>query len=156
MHTTHITHTWGEVQLQRVAWDLYVRIPTFVGLEMSNNRFTIPKPIFPIESKWRVTYYTKVTWKEKQTSPTTATINQTNKCALMSLKVYTSMVSIWGSCLKLLWVVLVFHLHLYLLWQGYCLEVTLVSISISTSSTMFAYSIPPRYVHKFYMMCLYV
>ena len=66
------------------------------------------------------------------------------------------MVSIWGSCLKLLWVVLVFHLHLYLLWQGYCLEVTLVSISISTSSTMFAYSIPPRYVHKFYMMCLYV
>ena len=43
-----------------------------------------------------------------------ATINQTNKGALMSLKGYISMVSIWGFCLKLLWVVLVFHLHLYL------------------------------------------
>jgi len=41
-HTTHITHTWGEVQLWRVAWDSYVSSRTFVARKTSNNRFIIP------------------------------------------------------------------------------------------------------------------
>ena len=60
-HTTHIMHTWGGVQLQRVAWDLYVRIPTFVAREMSNDKFTILEPVLPISSKRRVTHYPRVT-----------------------------------------------------------------------------------------------
>ena len=34
MHMTHITHTWGKVQLQGVTWDSYVRSPTFVAWAM--------------------------------------------------------------------------------------------------------------------------
>ena len=47
------------------------------------------------------------------------------------------MVSIKGSCLKLLWVTCSSsHLHffLYLFWWGSCLRLTLVSFSISTST----------------------
>ena len=78
MHTTQNTHTWGGVQLHRVAWDSYVWISTFVAWETSNNKFTIPLPILPIANKRQVTYYPRVTKNEKQTWPTTATINQTN------------------------------------------------------------------------------
>ena len=66
------------------------------------------------------------------------------------------MVSTWSPCLKLLWVVLVFNLYLYLLWSGFCLGVTLVSISISTSSTVHACSIPIGYMCEIRMMCLHV
>ena len=66
MHITHITHTWGRVQLQRVAWDLYIRNPTFVAQETSNDIFTIPKPVLTLASKWRVTHYPKVTKKKKK------------------------------------------------------------------------------------------
>ena len=45
MHTTHIMHTWDEVQLQRIVLDSYVWIPTFVARETSNDRFTIPEPV---------------------------------------------------------------------------------------------------------------
>ena len=65
-YTTHITHTWGRVQLQRAVWDSDVRSPTFVAWETSNNRFTIPEPVLTLVSKWRVTYYPIVTQKEKR------------------------------------------------------------------------------------------
>jgi len=61
MHTTHNMHTWGGVLLRRVAWDSYVRIPTFFAQETSNDKFTIPKPVLPIASKRRVTCYPRVT-----------------------------------------------------------------------------------------------
>ena len=51
MHMAHNTHTWGGVQLHRVAWDSYVQIPTFFGQEMSNDKFTIPEPIFQLQAK---------------------------------------------------------------------------------------------------------
>ena len=63
--------------------------------------------------------------------------------------IYISVVSVWNVCLKLLRVVLVFHLYLYLFWWGSCLGVTLVSISISTSSTVPACLISIGYVAKF-------
>ena len=73
--------------------------------------------------------------------------NQTNKGSLMSLKWYISMVSIWGSSLKLLRVACascLLHLYLYLFLWGSCLGVTLISIS----STVPACSIPLGYMHK--------
>ena len=66
MYTTHITHTWGGVQLRRVAWDSYVWNPTFVAQETSNDRFTIPEPVLPLASKWQVTRYPRVTKKKKK------------------------------------------------------------------------------------------
>jgi len=60
-HTIHIMHTWGEVQLRRVAWDSYVRSPAFVAQDTSNDRFTVPKPVLPLASKWRVTHNPRVT-----------------------------------------------------------------------------------------------
>ena len=66
MHTTHITHTWDEVQLRRAAWDSYIRSPTFVAQEMSNDRVTIPESVLPFTSKWRVTHYPRVIKKEKE------------------------------------------------------------------------------------------
>ena len=91
----------------------------------------------------------RVTKKEKKKKKRCSyKLKQTNKGALTSLKVYIPVVSIWGSCLKLLWVVLVFHLYLYLLWWGTCLGLTLVCISISTSSTAPACLIPVGYVGK--------
>jgi len=74
-YTTHITHTWGGVQLQRAVWDSDVRSPTFVAWETSNNRYTILEPVLTLVSKWRVTHYLIVTQKEKK---------KTNKGALMS------------------------------------------------------------------------
>ena len=114
-----------------------------------NDRFTIPELVLPIANKRRVTHYPRFTKKEKQRRPTAATINQTNKGALTSLKGYIFMVSNWDSFLKLLQVVLIFHLYLYLFWWGFFLEVTLVSFSFSTSSIMPACSILVGYVHKF-------
>ena len=144
MHMTHILHTWGRVQLWRVAWDSYVWISTFVAQETSNDRFTILEHVLPIASKRRVIHYLEsLKRKRKKCS---YKLRQTNEGALTSLKVYISVVSIWGSCLKLLWVVLVFHLYLYLLWWGTCLGLTLVYISISTSSTAPACLIPVGYV----------
>ena len=98
--------------------------------------------------------------KEKQTRPIATTINQTNKVLLRAKNdIYIFVVSIWGSCLKLLRVAYasyLLHLHLYLFWWGSCLRVTLVSISTFTSSIVPAYLIPLGYVHKFCMMCLHV
>ena len=85
-----------------------------------------------------------------------ATINQTNKGALMSLKGYISIVSTWGFCFKPLRVVLVFCLHLYLFWWGYYLGLTLVSISISTSSTVPTCLILVGYVCEICIVCLLV
>ena len=59
-HDTHRAYI-GEVQLRRVTWDSYVRIPTFVARETSNDRFTIPEPVFPIANKRQVTHYPRVT-----------------------------------------------------------------------------------------------
>ena len=59
------------MQLRRAAWDLYVRSPNFVTQETSNNEFTILEPILPITSKKQVTYYPRITKKEKQIWPTT-------------------------------------------------------------------------------------
>ena len=75
----------------------------------------------------------------------------------MSLKWYIFVVSIWGSCLKLLCVACVFcllHLYIYLFWWDSCLGVILVSIS--TSSTALACSISVGYVREICMMCLHV
>ena len=63
---THITHTWGGVQLRRVTWDSYVQNPTFVTRETSNDRFTILEPVLPLASKWRVTHYPRVTKRKKE------------------------------------------------------------------------------------------
>ena len=102
---------------------LYVWIPAFIAQEMSNNRFTIPKLVLPIASKMRVTHYPKVT-KKKNKCALTSLKNQTRvllraqktkkRCSYELKMTYISVVSIWGSFLKLLRVVLVFHLHLYL------------------------------------------
>ena len=104
------THTWGGVQLCRVVWDSYVRSPTFVTWETSNDRFTILEPVLSIVSKRWVTHYPRVTKNEKQTWPTFATINQNKQGAFTSLKgyIYIYMVSIWGFCLKLLQVACAF------------------------------------------------
>ena len=67
MHTTHITHTWGGVQLRKVAWDSYVLIPTFFAREMSNDKFAILELVLLIASKRQVTRYPRVIIKEKQT-----------------------------------------------------------------------------------------
>ena len=80
--------------------------------------------------------------------------NQINKGALTNLKgfIYIYVVSIQGTCLKLLQVACascLFHLYLYLLLWGSCLKVTLVSISTFTSSIVPACSIPSWYVLKF-------
>ena len=82
------THTWGGVQLCRVVWDSYVRSPTFVTWETSNDRFTILEPVLSIVSKRWVTHYPRVTKNEKQTWPTFATINQNKQGAFTSLKGY--------------------------------------------------------------------
>ena len=47
-HTVNNTYTWGGVQLRKVVWDLYVRSPTGVTRETSNDRFTIQEPSLPI------------------------------------------------------------------------------------------------------------
>ena len=65
-HTTHITHTWGGVQLRRATWDSYVRSPTFVARETSIDLFTILEPVLPLASKWQVTHYPKVIKKKKE------------------------------------------------------------------------------------------
>jgi len=67
MHTTHITHTWGGVQLRKVAWDSYVLIPTFFSREISNDKFAILELVLLIASKRQVTRYPRVIIKEKQT-----------------------------------------------------------------------------------------
>ena len=82
------TYKWGGVQLRKVAWDLYVRIPTFVTKETSNDRFTIQEPVLLIASKRQVTHYPKVTKKEKQTWPMASTINQTNKVLLRAKRIH--------------------------------------------------------------------
>ena len=78
--------------------------------------------------------------------------------ALTSLKGYFFVVSIWGSCLKLLWVG-----NTCLLFPSLPVlvrllpQVTLVFIFISTSSIVPAYSIPLGYVYKFQLaqgLCL--
>ena len=66
MHIENNTHTWGGVQLCRVAWDSYVRSPTGVIQETSNNRFTIQEPSLTIASKRQVTHYPRVTKKKKK------------------------------------------------------------------------------------------
>ena len=65
MHTANNMHTWGRVQLRRVAWDSYVPSPTCVTQETSNDGFTIPEPSLPIASKRRVIHYPRVTKKGK-------------------------------------------------------------------------------------------
>ena len=84
MHMAYNMHTWGGVQLHRVVWDSYVLTPTFVAWETSNEKFTILELVLPITSKSQVTHYPRVTKKEKQTWPTAATINQTNKVFLQA------------------------------------------------------------------------
>ena len=54
------------MQLQRATWDLYIRSPTFVTWETSNDSFTIPKPILPLVSKSQVTHYPRVTKRKKE------------------------------------------------------------------------------------------
>ena len=94
-------NTWGRVQLCRVMWDSYVRIPIFVTREISNNRFIILEPILLIASKRWVTHYPRVTKKEKKKKKANGHNHQPNKqSAFASLKGYIFAMSIWGSCLK--------------------------------------------------------
>ena len=146
-------NTWGGVQLCRVMWDSYVRIPIFVTREISNNRFIILEPILLIASKRWVTHYPRVTKKEKKKKrPMAITINQTNKGAFTSLKGYINLsralASNFSGWLVPLSNTCLLHFCLYLFWWGSCLGVTLVFISISTSSIVPACSIPSGYVHK--------
>ena len=122
-HMTHITHTWGEVQLRRVAWDfvcpnshLYCLGKWATASSLSQNLF------WQLQAKGEWLTILKSLKRKTNVLLQAQTIKQgcsyklkqPNKGALMSLKGYISVVSIWGSCLKLLQVVLVFHLHLYL------------------------------------------
>ena len=109
-HTQHTSRIHGEGCNSEELRGICMFEPTFVAWETRNNRFTISKPILPIASKRRVT--PKVTKKEKQTRPTDATINQTNKGVLTSLKGCIFVVSIWGSRLKLLRVACTFGQYL--------------------------------------------
>ena len=81
MHTTYIMHKWGGMRLRRVVLDSYVRIPTFVAWEMSNDKYTILESL-----------------KKKKTNKGAlmSSKNQTDKGDIMSLKgyIYISMVSI--------------------------------------------------------------
>ena len=99
---------------------------------MSNDRFIIPEPGLPIASKRRVTHYTRVTTKEKQTWLMPSTINQTNKVLLRA-----KMLHICG-------------VHLGLLPQtslgGFCLWVISISISISSFLKMALASVLIPYV----------
>ena len=47
-HTANNMHTWGGVQLQRVAWDSYIQSPTGVTKKTSNDRSIIQEPSLPI------------------------------------------------------------------------------------------------------------
>ena len=103
--------------------------------------------------KW-LTILESLKKKKKKTNMANDRNYQPNKQgALISLKWYMFVVSICSSCINFSrWLApLVFHLYLYLLWRGSCLRVTLVSISISTSFIVTAYSIPLGYMHKFYL-----
>ena len=158
-------------------WNSYVRSPTFVTWETSNDRFTILEPVLSIASKRWVTHYPRVTKNEKQTWPTFATINQNKQGAFTSLKGY---IYIYGVHLGLLpqtspgglclWVILVFCLWLYLFYlfkalaSGYfclylfhcacifnsfgtCAQV-LYSSFLTCIGPVPTYSIPLGYMHK--------
>ena len=149
---------------RKVTWDSYFRIATFVTWEMSNDRFTIPEPILPIANKRQLTIL-ELLKKKKQIKvllwAQTANkqrcsyeLKKINKqgCSYKLKRISISVVSIWGSCLKLLWVACascLLRFYLYLFLWGFCLGVTLVSISISTSSIVLACSIPLEYLHMF-------
>ena len=134
---THITYTWGVVQLQIIAWDSYVRIPIFISQETSNNRFTIPESFLPIASKRQMIHYPKVTLKKKKMCSYELTQQARIHLGLLP------QTSLGGTHL----------LSLSLpVPVSSCLGVTLVSISISISTSTFpsvpAYSIPEGYVHE--------
>ena len=124
-------HTWGEVQLWRVAWDSYVRSPTFVAREISNDRFTIPEPVLPLTRKWRVTHYPKVTKKKKENK---------QGCSY-KLTRQTKGYSLYGVYLRLLpqtslsdLLLLPSSIFLYLFWWGSFLGLALASFSITIST----------------------
>ena len=100
-HTTNNMHTWGGVQLRRVTWDSYARIPTFITQEISNDMFTLQEPVLPIASKRQVTQYPRVTKKEKQTWPIASIINQTNEVLLRAKRIHIYGIHL-GFCLKFL------------------------------------------------------
>jgi len=50
-HMTNNTHTWGEVQLHRVAWDSYNRNPIGVTQETSNDKLTIQNLVCQLQAK---------------------------------------------------------------------------------------------------------
>ena len=68
MHSMQITHIWGEVQLWRATWDSYVRSPTFIAQEASNDRFTIQNLFCHLQAngKW-LTILKSLKEKRKQT-----------------------------------------------------------------------------------------
>ena len=87
-------------------------------------------PSLPIISKRRVTHYSKVTKKEKQTWPTMSTINQTNKVLLRAKMIHLCGVRLGllpqiSPSVSHLWVVFIF-ISIYSIW------VALASISISS------------------------
>ena len=134
MHMTHILHTWGRVQLWRVAWDSYVWISTFVAQETSNDRFTILEHVLPIASKRRVIHYLESLKGKKKRVLLQA---QTNKqgCSYKLKSIYICGVhlgllpqtSLGGTCLPSLslptlvrhlpWVDLGLYLYLYLFYR---------------------------------------
>jgi len=161
-HTSRI-HRAGCI-FERLRQILYVQIPTFVVWETINDKFAIPLPILPIASKRRVTHYPRVSKKKNKGALTSSNnqkrcsykLKQTKKgCSYKLKRIHICGVHL-GLGLKLLRVVLVFYLHLFLFWWGSCLELTLVYISISTSPTMPACSIPIEYVREICIVCLHV
>ena len=113
MHGSGLTHAHGKqhaymgrVQLRRVAWDSYVRSPTGVTRETSNDKFTIQEPILPIASKRRVTHYSRVTKKRQNKHGLQPQLSTKQTRCSYELKRYIYVVSIRGSCLNLLWVAL--------------------------------------------------
>ena len=125
MRMAYNMHTWGRVQLHRVVWDSYVLTPTFVAWETSNEKFTILELVLPITSKSQVTHYPRVTKKKnkhgQQPQPPT---KQTR--GFYEIKGFISVVSIWGSCLKLLQVALASNFVGWLLPLGsFCLYLSL-------------------------------
>ena len=133
MHTTHIMHTWRNVQLWRVTWDSYVWISTFVAQEMSNERFTILEPVLPIASKRRVIHYLESLKRKKKVLLQAQTNKQGCSYKLKSIYIYgvhlelLPQTSLGGTCLPSLslptlvrhlpWVDLGLYLYLYLSYR---------------------------------------
>ena len=109
-HTSRI-HGVG-CNSEKLRWISYVQISTFVAQDMRSNKFALPELVLPIVSKRWVTHYPRVN-KKKNKGALTSLNKQTRGCSYELKRIHISGVHL-GPDLKLLQVVLVFHIHLYL------------------------------------------